>query len=91
MLEQEGFVKYTDQSGNTHWKPPQDLSRELPAWVAAEKIDIVLKDGAMQIEMEKPGPKIRCSFCGTVYEEKLDRCPNCGASRKGDEEHVEDS
>ena len=23
--------------------------------------------------------KIRCSYCGTTYEETLDKCPNCGA------------
>jgi hypothetical protein len=25
--------------------------------------------------------KIRCSYCGTLYDETLDRCPNCGAKR----------
>ncbi len=23
--------------------------------------------------------KIRCSYCGTLYDETLDKCPNCGA------------
>ena len=22
--------------------------------------------------------KIRCSYCGNLYDEKLDRCPHCG-------------
>lgn len=22
--------------------------------------------------------KIRCSYCGTLYDETLDKCPNCG-------------
>jgi hypothetical protein len=25
--------------------------------------------------------KIRCSYCGTLYDETLDKCPNCGANR----------
>lgn len=25
--------------------------------------------------------KIRCSYCGTLYNETLDRCPHCGAKR----------
>ena len=25
--------------------------------------------------------KVRCSYCGTLYDETLDRCPNCGAKR----------
>ena len=25
--------------------------------------------------------KIRCSYCGTLYDETLDKCPTCGASR----------
>jgi len=25
--------------------------------------------------------KIRCSYCGTLYDQKLDKCPNCGAKQ----------
>ncbi len=25
--------------------------------------------------------KIRCPYCGYVYDEKLDKCPNCGGKR----------
>jgi hypothetical protein len=25
--------------------------------------------------------KIRCSYCGTLYDENLAKCPNCGAQR----------
>lgn len=25
--------------------------------------------------------KIRCSYCGTLYDENLVKCPNCGAQR----------
>jgi hypothetical protein len=25
--------------------------------------------------------KIRCSYCGTLYDENLGKCPNCGAHR----------
>jgi len=26
--------------------------------------------------------KIRCPYCNNLYEEKYDRCPNCGGQRK---------
>lgn len=25
--------------------------------------------------------KIRCSYCGSLYDENLDKCPYCGAKR----------
>jgi hypothetical protein len=25
--------------------------------------------------------RIRCSYCGILYDETLDKCPNCGAKR----------
>jgi hypothetical protein len=25
--------------------------------------------------------KIRCSYCGSLYDESLGKCPNCGAQR----------
>jgi Ca2+/Na+ antiporter len=87
LLELEGFTKYTDENGNTRWRVPKDG----PEWAKAEKIDVVLKDGSLEIEMEKQSPKIRCSYCGTVYDERLDKCPNCGASRQGNEEQVKDT
>jgi len=79
LLELQGFTKYTDENGNTRWRPPAE---GLPAWAKA--------DGAMQIEMEKESPKIRCSYCGTVYDGKLDKCPNCGANRQGNEEQIQE-
>jgi len=88
MLQLEGFTKYTDENGRTHWKPP---AGEVPVWAQADKIDVVMSGGGLQIEMEKQSPKIRCSYCGTVYEMKLEKCPNCGAARQGDEEIVQDT
>ena len=87
MLEIEGFTKYTDENGATRWKPP---SENVPAWLKAEKIDVVMKDGSWEIQMVKQSPKIRCFYCGTVYEGKLEKCPNCGATRQGNEEIVPD-
>jgi hypothetical protein len=78
ILEAQGFTKYTDEEGNTRWKPP-----ELFAGLAeAEKVDITFKDGAMEVVMEKEGPKTACPYCGTLYDEKLERCPICGAPRQ---------
>jgi tRNA(Ile2) C34 agmatinyltransferase TiaS len=25
--------------------------------------------------------KIRCPYCGELYDEKLDKCPNCGGKK----------
>ena len=25
--------------------------------------------------------KIRCSYCGNLYDEKLDKCPHCGGKK----------
>jgi Zn finger protein HypA/HybF involved in hydrogenase expression len=25
--------------------------------------------------------KIRCEYCSTLYDETLDKCPNCGANQ----------
>ena len=83
-----GFTKYTDENGKTKWRAPKD---GFPEWAKAEKIDVVLENGSVHIEMEKASPKIRCSFCGTIYDMKLDKCPNCGASRRGDEEQVDET
>ena len=88
LLELEGFTKYTDENGTTKWQPPKD---GMPEWARAEKIDVVLSGGSVHIEVQKETPKIRCSYCGTVYEQRLEKCPNCGASRQGNEEIVRDS
>ena len=81
MSKSERFsTRYTDENGNSRWKAPEQFAD----WAKADKIDVVMKDDAVQIEMEKEGPKIRCSYCGTVYDERLDKCPNCGATRQGD-------
>jgi hypothetical protein len=88
MLEMGGFTKYVDENGRTRWKAPEG---GLPEFLKNEKVDLIFKEGTMEVEMQKQVSKIRCSFCGTVYPESLDRCPNCGASRQGNEEHVEDT
>jgi hypothetical protein len=87
MLEERGFTQYTDENGNIRWKAPPLLKE----WANAGSIDLMLKDGSVEMKIEREGPKIRCSYCGTVYEEKLDKCPNCGASRQGNEEVVQGS
>jgi hypothetical protein len=86
ILEEKGFIKYTDENGNTKWRAPEQLAE----WTKAEKVDVTFKNNSMEMVIEKEGPKIRCSYCGTVYDEKLDKCPNCGASRQGNEEVMQD-
>jgi rRNA maturation endonuclease Nob1 len=58
----------------------------------AALIPVMIGIGARAKQVTAQGPqsaevrevvtvKIRCSYCGTLYDETLDRCPNCGAKR----------
>ncbi len=33
------------------------------------------------VVQEKVIVKVRCPYCGELYDETLDKCPNCGGSR----------
>jgi hypothetical protein len=35
----------------------------------------------MEKEIIREVVKIRCSYCGTLYDVNLDKCPDCGAKR----------
>ncbi len=37
--------------------------------------------GEPVVVQEKVIVKVRCQYCGALYDETLDKCPNCGGSR----------
>lgn len=41
------------------------------------KIQPVIKEKEVIREIVK----IRCSYCGNLYDEKLDKCPHCGGKK----------
>ncbi len=48
MLEERGFTQYTDENGNTRWKATVALKE----WANAENIDLMLKDGSVEMKIE---------------------------------------
>jgi rubrerythrin len=71
----KGLTKYTDQDGNTQWGVPEQVAE----WAKARKVDVVIQKDHVEIEFQKEGAKIRCPYCGTLNDEELGKCPNCGA------------
>jgi hypothetical protein len=63
----KGLVKFTDEDGNIQWGTPEQV-RE---WKRAEK---VTKETVVMREIVK----IRCRYCGKLFDERLDNCPHCG-------------
>lgn len=48
--------------------------------VARGEIDLEKPPVTREREIIKEIVKIRCRYCGKLYDERLDRCPHCGAS-----------
>lgn len=66
----KGLVKFTDKDGNVRW----GTSEQVREWRKEEKVPretIVLKEIV----------KIRCRYCGKLYDERQDTCPHCGAGQ----------
>lgn len=47
--------------------------------VARGEIDLEKPQVSREREIIKEIVKIRCSYCGKLYDERLDKCPHCGA------------
>lgn len=67
--KKKGLVKYIDEDGNVMWGTPEQVIK----W----KRESVKKEIIIQREIVK----IRCPYCGRLYEETHDKCPHCGAGR----------
>jgi len=52
--------------------PGQEFPTQLPTQTSASPQEVIQKEVIV---------KVRCSYCGNLYDETLDKCPNCGAGR----------
>lgn len=66
----KGLIKY----GNEWITPAEKFKRER---LATTGVPIVREKETI---IKKEIVKVRCRYCGTVYDLKLDRCPHCGGS-----------
>lgn len=66
----KGLVKFTDKDGNVRWGTPEQVRK----W---RKEDKTPKETVVLREIVK----IRCQYCGKLYDETLNNCPHCGAGR----------
>jgi len=58
--------------------PPKSSKVAIPSTdVNAEHATIKAK----KVVEERVIIKVKCPYCGTLYDQTLDRCPYCGASR----------
>jgi hypothetical protein len=67
--QDKGLTKYVDEKGNIKW----GTLAEVAEWVRTDK--------GVEAIIDREKVKIRCPYCGKLYDEYLSNCPNCGASR----------
>jgi len=86
----KGFVKFINDDGVERWGTPQQVKewkKERDARIKREqerlreneekRRAVILKETTIVKEIVK----VRCRYCGKLYNESLDKCPYCGASR----------
>ena len=84
QFEQEqrakGLKEFVDKDGNKRWETPEQVQvlqrdaqeqERLSKGIAAREREITVKQLV----------NVRCSYCRQLYEESLQKCPNCGAPR----------
>jgi hypothetical protein len=81
-LEQraKGLEKFVDKKGNERW----GTLEQIRAWQREEKELERLDKTTVLREKEtiiKEIIRVRCPYCGKLYDETLEICPNCGARR----------
>jgi predicted Zn-ribbon and HTH transcriptional regulator len=54
----------------------EKVKEEAPVQAQTQTVKEVYREKEILREIVK----IRCRYCGRLYEERLDRCPHCGAS-----------
>ena len=86
----KGFVKFIDDDGVERWGTPQQVKeweKEREARIEREQErlrEIEEKRKAVLLKettIIKEIVKVRCRYCGRLYDASLDKCPNCGASK----------
>jgi flagellar biosynthesis/type III secretory pathway M-ring protein FliF/YscJ len=84
QFEQEqaarGLVRFVDEYGNEKW----GTKEEVREWQQEQREQERLDKGLVVREKEtviREIVKVRCQYCGRLYEEMQEKCPHCGASR----------
>ena len=65
-----GLEKYVNRKGEAVWGTPEQVAE----WARLDKASV-------EVVYTKEVVKIRCPYCGKLYDEPLSSCPNCNASR----------
>jgi hypothetical protein len=65
-----GLTKYESRNGEVRWGTPEQVAE----WARADRASV-------EVILQKEVVKIRCPYCGKLYDEHLSTCPHCGASR----------
>jgi len=66
----KGLVKFTDKNGNIRWGTPEEVSQ----WKLEEST-------TREVLIQREIVKIRCHYCGNLFDERLDKCPHCGGKQ----------
>jgi rubrerythrin len=75
-----GLVRFVDRYGNEKWGTPQQVRQ----WQQEEQDQERVNRGTLIREKEtiiREIVRVRCQYCGQLYDEALAKCPNCGARR----------
>jgi rubrerythrin len=73
----KGLAKYVGKNGNIQWGTPEQVEE----WTTEDKVRDAIIQKELGILLKKEVVKVRCPYCGELYDEQLSKCPNCGASR----------
>ncbi len=57
------------------------IIRMIKAGKVSEQITSVNQPIIKEKEIIREIVKIRCPYCGDLYDEKLDKCPHCGGKK----------
>jgi hypothetical protein len=74
-----GLLKFVDRDGNEKWGTP----KQVQTWQRDVQEQERLSKGVDVKQSEKFAGeivKVRCSYCGKLYDASLQECPNCGAT-----------
>jgi len=75
----QGHIQFIDNTGVERWGTPEQVRQ----WKREEEEHEMRKKGVL-VEREtiiREVVKVRCRYCGKLYDEGLDKCPHCAASR----------
>lgn len=70
-------VGVRDIARSRYTEPEEPIAIE--SETEAEEVPQAMREVIREKEIVREIVKIRCRHCGTTFEERLDRCPNCGA------------